>query len=247
MRTSNQLLLAFAAIVVAIPFVLAFGAKAGVRSAVELSGVRAERTLEALPFKHLDVRGPITLILTAGLPEVRLEGDQALLDLIDDEAAGDKLTLDLDSATGVAPADKLTAYVRTPELDKLELRGQASARGPEALPYRRLHIEGAGGPNVDLAFTDAAALRVEYSGGGYAKLAGRVADLDIDLAGGSTVEARDLAAHVARVDASGGHTLDLRVDSLLDVSGAGSLKIRYVGSPKVSSRGSGNVSVEQVD
>ena len=246
MKTSNLILIVTALLLAALPFALATYAKIGAPK-LELSGERVSEELEALPLKHLDIKGPIQLILTAGLPKVTLEGDSKLLQQLEREQDGDRLSLELPQFNGIRQEDFVIARVQTNDLSELRLEGRARAQSEAALPYRNFELHGAGGPWVELEFMDAKLVDVHYAGGGTANLRGVAATLDIDLSGGNTVDARELRAQHVSVDAAGGNTASVWADSTLDVSGAGSINVNYLGDPQVSSRGSGSVSVNRME
>jgi len=243
MKISNVILTVLASVVaLAMVVEISLARSASQSIDVELTGQRAERTYEALPFKHLDVEGPIRVILTAGLPSHRIEADAALLDLlIDKDDDPDRLHLELEQGDY---GDEIVAYISSPNIESIELNGSGSVESPEPLPFRQTVLRFSGNPRANLNFTDAGTLSVDGSGGTNITLAGRTDSLIASFAGGNDLQALNLQANFVSYSASGGNSASVNAERVLDVRGAGSTNIEYTGSPRVSQSISGSGSVK---
>lgn len=242
MKTSNLLLLAgfLAASLFIITHVA--GARGQQVSSIELTGERVTRTYDIPSLRHLDLEGPIRLILTAGLPSVTIEADAAFAEHLDDaDDEPDKLTIDLPRVRGdMTEAHMVTARVSAPDMETIRMSGRSELQSAGALDYDNLEVHLSGGATVDLDLADMAELDLDGSGSVSGMLRGRVAYLDFDASGSSDVDASELRVQRAEVNLSGSGKLRIHVDSLMEVRGSGSSRVEYTGAARVDSRMSGS-------
>lgn len=249
MKTSNLLLVgAFAALCIFVVAHVAL-AKGSVTAGLELSGTRGTKTFDLPALRHLDFEGPVRLILTAGMPSVTIEADEALLpELVDRDADADRLTIRVPRGAGdMRETDMIVARVSSPDLRTVAMGGRNSISSAAPLDYRSLALDLSGSTEMDLAFVRIDSLRVEGSGSLDGQLAGRAVYFWVSGSGSSNVDASRLQAEVADVNISGSGTVGLHADSLLRVEGSGSSQVTYSGNARVDSRFSGSGSVRMAE
>lgn len=247
MRTSNLILTVLAALL-AIAVIVSVTAAARGGSAgtadVALAGVRAERSYDAVPLRHLRVAGPIRVILSAGVPDVRVEADEALLDhLADADPAADVLAIEVPRGVRLASGEEVVAHVTTPTLERLSLSGTASVTSPAALPFASNRVETSGSCRVDLRYADAESVELAASGSAEVELRGLARALTAEFSGSGDLDAGELVASVVRVRSSGSASSVVHADSLLAVESSGSGEVRYRGNPRVAFDNSGSGSL----
>ena len=248
MKTSNALLLAGFALAALFLVVHIAGARGGLVTPRELTGERVTRAYDLPALRHLDLEGPIRLILTAGLPSVTVEGDRAqLAELEDADDVADKLTLTIPRSSGAyREAEMVTVRVSSPSLREVELSGRGDVQSAAPLDYGALSLKLSGGTTVDLAFVAIDSLRVAGSGSIGGMLRGEGRYLDLDGSGSVDLDASGLRVRVADLDFSGSSHARVHVDSLLRVDGSGSTTVEYAGDAEVESSMSGSSKVRRV-
>ena len=242
MRTSNIILTLLAAVLATVVIVTISSSAVGgsVGGDIELSGVRAERSYDAMPLRHLRVGGPIRVLLAAGAPGLRIEADEALLDALAD-ADPDPATLSIEVPRGVRlSADEIVAHVTTPTLEEISLSGRVYLSSEGVLPFARNAINLSGSCSVDLEYADARQLDLGASGSADVDLRGRTRALVAGFSGSGDLDAAGLSAAIVRINSSGSASAVVRADSLLEVRSSGSGDVRYHGQPRVSFTNSGS-------
>lgn len=248
MKTSTAILLAgFTAAALFLVAQIA-GARSGLVTARELTGERVTRTYDLPPLRHLDLEGPIRLILTAGMPSVTVEGDRAqLAELEDEDEVPDQLTFRIPRSSGLfREGETVTVRVSSPDLREVALSGRGEVQSAAPLDYRSLSLRLSGGTTVDLAFVEIDSLRVSGSGSLAGALRGQGHYLDLDGSGSVDLDASGFRAAVGDLDFSGSSRARVHVDSLLRVDGSGSTTVEYAGDAEVESSMSGSSKVRRV-
>ena len=212
---------------------------------VTLTGKRATRTYDALALKHLNIEGPIKVILTAGLPKLSIEADEGLLDELQDKDE-DPVTLSIELPQNTNDVGEIIAYLSTPTLETITLSGNGRIASPEALPFEENTITLNGSANAQLDYLNAAFLKVNGSGGTNANLSGRTARFEAELSGGNEIDAADLIAQVVEISGSGSTNASIHADSILNFSASGSSSLKYSGNPKVNFSSSGSGSLKAI-
>lgn len=243
MRTSNLILAVLAAVIATGIIVNVFASvpEGSAGADLTLAGIRAERDYDALPLRHLRVSGPISVILSAGVPDVRIEADEALLDHLGDaDPDPDVLALRLPRGTRLPPGDRIVAHVSTPTLERISLSGSAGVSSPAALSFARVALNTSGNCSADLHFSGAQALEVASSGSADIGLRGTAHALSAGFSGAGDLDAGRLAAQVVRINSSGNANSVVHADSLLVVASSGSGTVGYYGQPRVDFKNSGS-------
>jgi len=212
---------------------------------VTLSGKRATRTYDAIALKHLNIEGPINVILTAGIPKLSIEADERLLDELTDKDK-DPQTLSLVLPQNTKNVGEITAYLSTPTLETISFSGGGSISSPEALPYASNTITLNGSASAEMKYLNADFIRIAGSGGTNATLSGKTQKLVAGLSGGNEIVAGDLIAKVVDINGSGSTNARVHADSLLNFAASGSSSLQYSGTPKVSFSSSGSGSLESL-
>ena len=212
---------------------------------VALSGKKATRTYETLALKHLNVEGPIKVILSAGIPQLSIEADENLLDQLAD-GDEDPETLSISLPSNMQNVGEIIAYLSTPTLETISLSGSGSIETPDTLPYLHNTITLNGNAHANLSYSGAEFLRIAGSGGTSASLSGTTEKLVAGLSGGNEIKAGELIAKVVEINGSGSTNARVHADSILNFSASGSSTLQYTGTPKVSFSSSGSGRMEAI-
>ncbi|MFK8056525.1 MAG: DUF2807 domain-containing protein [Saprospiraceae bacterium] len=212
---------------------------------VTLSGKRATRSYDAIALKHLNIEGPIKVILSAGIPKLTIEADEGLLDeLMDKDTDPERLSIELPHNTNGTGG--VTVSLSTPTLETITLSGSGSIVSTESLPYKSNVIRFEGSPSADLTYSDADLIKFSGSGGTNATLKGKTKRFEAAMSGGNEIIADELFAQVVDISGSGSTEALVHADSILNFSAAGSSSLRYTGTPKVSFSSSGSGRLEAI-
>jgi len=186
----------------------------------------AEQTRSTAPFKSIDARGPVSLVVEVGKAHaIRVEGSQRFIDRVTTEVVNGELRLSFEDRNkgNVNIKEEERVVVTLPEL--------TSFRG-----------EGAG--LMVLNNVRGADFDVNYRGAGSLQMNGRVTRLRLNAEGVGEVEARDLVAQDADVTFRGIGDVSVHATNKLNASVQGLGNLTYYGKPRAVSKsvsGIGNV------
>lgn len=178
---------------------------------------------------------------------VTLEGDEYDLDNVYLSQTGDELEIrygkDKDWWKRRKQRDKIKVFIRMPELEYLKVTGACDGEisGFEDMDIS-MDIIGASKVWADI---DAKYIEADLAGASELVLVGRGDDLEIQLVGGSELDAFDFTAQEADITAVGASTAKVYASEELQASATGASKIRYRGSARVSSSSAGFSSVKK--
>jgi len=191
-----------------------------------LSTQAADQARSVTPFKTIDARGPVSLVVEVGKAHsVRVEGSQKFIDRVTTEVVGGELRLGFEDkrSSNVNIKDGERVVITMPEL--------ASFRG-----------EGAGLMILNNVRGDK--FDVNYRGAGSLQMNGRVGHLRLNAEGVGEVVAKDLVAQDADVTFRGIGEVSVHAKNRLNASVQGLGNLTYYGKPQSVSRsvsGIGNV------
>ncbi len=179
---------------------------------------------------------PGHLRITQGPNEgITLRGEMALLPLVATQVRDGVLEISLEPGFVPHPGRSTEFVLSAPALESAELAAHGSIDcsefGGEALA---LLASGTG----ELDFREVSAQRLQVTatqGAGSIRVAGQVASQDVELAGFTDYEARELPSSEARMTVSGSGSATVRVDDRLTVNITGSGSVFYIGDPEVES------------
>jgi len=200
-------------------------------------------------FKNVDVSGAAKVYVSQGdRPSVKIEGDDNLLQYIEVNQEGDKISVRERPGFNLMPTGDLHIYVTAPVFSRIAASGACDIIGknkisnPEDLS---LHVSGAGDIRMEI---DAPTLSAKVSGSGSIDLKGQTKDVDLDLTGAGHAHCYDLLAENTKVDISGAGSAEVYASVKLDAQVSGAGDVRYKGNAtNVSQHVSGAGSVKKSD
>ncbi len=198
--------------------------------AVSLPAARVEgrgpRSTDARPLSGaaptaLVVKGPLQVTVTEGAASVSVTAEKNLQSLVVVQLIAGVLHINT-VGEPVSPAG-VVVRVRVPSLHKLTLQGA-----------------------VHCTATLDGAADVELSGASEATLSGTTTSLNVTVRGAGVVRATSVVTNDVRVTVGGAASVDVGSPARLAVSGSGVGKVRYRGSPQLTSNASRTVKVTKV-
>ncbi|WP_026354546.1 head GIN domain-containing protein [Massilia niastensis] len=186
---------------------------AALLSFASLSAYAGEQVRSVTPFKAIEVRGAMSLIVEVGKAHsVRVEGNQKFLDRVATEVVDGELRVTMKKESGsINIKDEDRVVVTMPEL--------TSFRG-----------EGAGLMRLNNVRSER--LDVSYRGAGSLQMNGQVRQLRLQAQGVGEVEAKDLVAQDADVSFEGIGSVEVHAQNRLNANVQGMGNLTYYGNPR---------------
>jgi hypothetical protein len=199
-------------------------------------------------FDAVEVNGDFEVYLTQGSgQEVRLEGQDNVLDAITTKIDGRELEIKFKPFVNVRSHKPIRVYITNPTLTSLELSGSSRAEGRTPWTVDNLHLKLSGSGSVALEVREANALDSRISGSGSMRLSGDAEDFESEISGSGDVRAFSLVTKRANARISGSGNCELTVTQSLNARISGSGNVRYRGEPLVNVSVSGSGKVTRVD
>jgi hypothetical protein len=205
----------------------------------------AERNYTVTGFDRIRVDGPYRVSLKTGVaPFARASGDQAALEAVSIEVQGRTLTIRRKVARGKkAPSGLVTISLGTHELATAWLNGSGGLAidGVKGQAFQ-LGITGSGAAEVGDFKVDK--LQVSVSGSARVALAGTVQSASFSIDGPASIDALELTAKAASVDASGPATVRLTATDTAKVRANGLAMVELAGEPACTIQPSSTADVQ---
>lgn len=204
------------------------------------SGRVVTQTPELPAFTGVEVSDALAVEIEQGQPpQVRLEGDDNLLALLDLQVHG--AVLRLRQQRPFRPT-RLRIVITVWQFDSIVVTGSAAVRAG-TLVAKELQLRGGGSGVVSLAALTAERVVLNAGGSSVIKLAGQANELQAALGGSAVVEASALQVRRVQVHAGGSAVAKVWARDTLDGGVSGSAGLRYKGEPQltVSKTGAGRV------
>ena len=191
------------------------------------------------PVESVEVSGTINLVLTQGnQPELRVEGQRNVLNVLHTQMVGRQLTIDFDRVR-LGKHEPVKVYLTTPTLTSLGASGVAQVTSSSAWTGNQLRVETSGASNVTLTCQDMGSVFTTISGAGQVTLHGTADEQTVNLSGAGQLRAFDLTTQDADVTISGAGDASIRANKRLNAHISGGSKVRYKGQPQITSQVSG--------
>ena len=251
MKISNLLLLVGAFLIFAAMLTAAINLRVAIHEQSgdmgSLTGNRSSvEHASSIPLKHLEIIGPMKLILSAGMPSVIIEADEALQSQLQDKHE-DPETLRLEVPKHLrAESLNIIARVSSPDLQSMQLDGDITVSSEGVLSFRENVLNCSGSTFLELDYSGADLIRVESSGSVSGRISGRTTRLDLDHSGSNHLDAETLKADSVFISFSGSCESNVYAEQFLSVEGSGSGHIRYAGRPQIESDFSGSASLRSL-
>jgi hypothetical protein len=199
-------------------------------------------------FDAVEVNGDFEVYLTQGPgQEVRLEGQENVLDAITTRIDGRELEIKFRPFVNVRSHKPIRVYITNPTLTSVDLSGSSRAEGQTPWMVDNLHLKVSGSGSLALQMQEANQVECRISGSGSMNLSGDAEDFESEISGSGNVRAFDLVTQRADARISGSGNCELTVTQSLNARISGSGDIRYKGDPTVNVSVSGSGKVTRVD
>lgn len=196
-------------------------------------------------FDRLVVSDSWTVFVTIGPePSLEIEVAEDLLDDVEVDQSGDRLTLALDDPRWFSShRGTREAHITTPSLTDLDVEG-ASTVEVVGLTGDELDVDLTGAVAVDLGEVDLQILDVALEGASSIDGAGNVGILTADAVGASSVNFGRMTIDEAEIDALGASSFDLEGAAVVGGRLAGASSVDVADDASVSVQTSGGSSVD---
>lgn len=218
-----------------------------VRVTVDGSGVPATQERVVGPVKEVVLSGVGNVTITQGdVPSLTVTADDNLLQFLETETAGNRLTISTRSGYSLRPKGPMNYALTVPHLEKVTISGSGNVTvGQHSGDELAVRISGSG--RATLRDLTCRSLAVTLSGSGGATAAGSAGTTTLKISGSGDIDASALKAKTAEAQISGSGTLKVWATDELNARISGSGGVKYRGSPKVEKKVSGSGSVKPLE
>ncbi|GAB2949218.1 head GIN domain-containing protein [Hymenobacter coalescens] len=192
-------------------------------------------------FRRIEAKDHIDVVLTQGTqPELRLEAQRNILDIVETEVSGDQLLLRLTRPTRGKSTKRVRAFVTVPSLSEVAVGDHAAVRSAATWQAGtfRLRVKDHGVAELVLAQTDQLLTTVKDHAS--AKLSGTAQRHELNGGGHASVQAFDLSTQTAQVSVDDHASASVRVSGQLQAEARDHGRVAYRGQPALTVRTSGH-------
>lgn len=211
--------------------------------AISGSGTVVTQTYEFTNFDEIEIGSAFTATITQGNTySVVVRVDDNLVDTLVVTQEENHVTIALKEGTMVSGVT-LEADVTLPYLSRVNAygAGQVQLNSFETDDIFYVDVFGAAELRGDV---DAVDMELEARGASRLFLAGTASNVHAKATGASSIDLTGLSAIDAQIEASGGSTVTVNIDGILDADADGASNIYYLGSPEmgtINTSGGSNV------
>lgn len=194
-------------------------------------------------FSKVSISGIGNLYIEQGDEEgLTIEAEDNILPIIEAKVSGDTLNISFKTMAYGIPTESMEFHLRVKDLKSISASGSGSINCL-GLNTDSLTIKTSGSRKVDMSNLKTTSIDINSSGSGNITLAGITDSQDIKLSGSKEYFAEELKSNSCIINASGSGAIVVNVSDNLNIKTSGSRKITYIGSPTITQKISGSVTI----
>ncbi len=175
-------------------------------------------------FTAIDAGGAFDIFLSqADVTKVLIETEKGNIDKVITKVHNGTLEI---SSKGIKNSDKLTVYITTPDIERIDIHGAASLEGLTSLQgdYLKIKASGASDSRLEVYYTS---LTTDVSGAASLTLSGEVPRHTANISGAGSLSASKLVTQVTKANASGAGSASINATNevISNTKGAGSIDL----------------------
>lgn len=212
-------------------------------NSVEGNGHIVTKNFTQSGFKDIEVSSALEVHLAQGPYNLKIEGDENIVALMNIRVEGDQLKIDTKDNVSISTKRAIKMFITAPEFREIEASGACVLSGKIAAT-NPINIDLSGACETHLEI-DAPKIEVDASGASEIGLKGRARDFSVDASGASTIRCYELLTENTKIEISGGGEAEVFASQSIIVSVSGAGDVKYKGNPasvKQDISGAGNVS-----
>jgi hypothetical protein len=221
----------------------AFSGCTGPGNIVRGSGNVTTESRDVSGFDEVLLSGSGSLnIEQTGTESLTIEGEDNIIELIEAEVTGGKLTIGVRNGAGISPTRPLEFNLTVKDIKALTLSGSGDIKSSKLeAEDLALEIGGSGEMSLDQIAVDS--LEALINGSGELTVAGTASRQDVRISGSGNYSGADLKSEEATVSVGGSGSAEVDAGDTLNAEISGSGDIIYIGDPQVTQNvdGSGRV------
>lgn len=211
------------------------------------SGSIETQTRNHKNFKAVSASGSFEVKLKQGNTyKVLIEADDNIMDDIETEVNGDKLIIEFRDNLRL---NNITAkvFVEAPEFTFIGGSASADIESENSLQSNKeINIKASSAAAINL-MVNAPAIEAEASSGGSILLTGKTKSIDLQASSGAHLNADELLAENAKVQASSGSEINLHASVNLNAKASSGASVKYRGNATVSQQASSGGSIVRMN
>ena len=198
-------------------------------------------------FSSVSVASGFQLILTQdSVQSMSVETYENIFQYLEIEIVDSTLFISTKDGVNFSGQPNVKIHITTPVLDELSLSGGSRAEFVNEWKGEEFEASLSGGSRI-FGMINLKSFELELSGGSRSELNGVVEKFSLNASGGSKSRHLDLLTRNCEALVSGGTSLEISVSDTLDVNCSGGSRVKYKGTPVISSQISGGSDLEKVD
>ncbi|MFY0591255.1 head GIN domain-containing protein [Roseivirga sp.] len=180
--------------------------------------------------------------------EVVLEGDDRVLDRVETEVRGSKLSIGMESSRSWRSRSngRVNVYITIKELNGVSISGSGDVIGQSLFKADDFYVSISGSGDMELE-VDAKNISARISGSGNIELSGSAEYAKLGMSGSGKYLAEDLKVDDYEITISGSGRSSVNAQENLDVRISGSGSVYYKGRPAVNSSVAGSGKVRRIN
>lgn len=216
-----------------------------ISDSVEGEGPVIKEEREISDFNEIALGGGIDVYYSQSEKhKVTVETNENLLEYIETEKSGAKLTIDTRDGTNVSSEDVIRVFISGPQLNSVIINGSGSFIADKPVKTNRFNAEINGSGDIDFKKLVCKSYSMNINGSGDISLNdGKSENGELFINGSGDVHASTLKTENLEVEINGSGTVEVFANKKLDVVILGSGDVYYRGNPKKTTEinGSGNI------
>jgi hypothetical protein len=199
-------------------------------------------------FSRIEVQDHIDVVLTQGAqPEVQLEAQRNILEIVEATTSGDKLVLHLTRPTRGKSTKRVRAYITMPNLSEVVVQDHASVQSTASWSANTFNLRIKDHGTAELRFDQVEKLATTVADHGNLTLAGEVRQHEISGRNHASVRAFNLGTQDTKVSVNDHASAEVLAVNTLVAEARDHGSVTYKGRPTVSVRTSDHGHVGAAD
>lgn len=194
----------------------------------------------------IKVSGSMDVFIETGVPSVKVEADENVIQYIETEADNDWLEVKTRNNTNINSRNPIKVYVTVRNISDLTVTGSGNITCEKKFSSNNKMSFSVTGSGKIIADINAPAVDASITGSGDLNIKGETRNADIQIMGSGNYICPDLKAENASVNIAGSGDANLFADVRLKATIAGSGDVKYKGNAAVENHIAGSGSVIKV-
>lgn len=196
------------------------------------NGTVATETRTASSFTDIDVGTSIRVKLTqSNNHSIEVEAEENILPYVITDISGNELHIHFKKGVSIKANKPIIVHVSMADLQEIDAGSASSVTTTSLFKGDDLEVECGSSAQVEVEF-EGNSVRADVGSAGRVELHGVVNSVDLEVSSAGVIDASDLKAKNAKVEANSAGSMSVYASERLDADASSAASIRYKGNPK---------------